>query len=74
LDNIPDIDELFKEYDIITSKPILYKLPVKWHYGRCHNIEDLYIVGGIIADKYPQYSNKYLAQRLRLYADKLSKR
>ena len=59
LDDIPDIDKIFKEYDIITSKPILYKLPVKWHYGRCHNIEDLYIVGGIIADKYPQYSNMW---------------
>jgi len=59
LDNIPDIDEMFKEYDAITSKPIVYKSSIKEVYGRCHNIEDLYIVGGIIADKYPQYSNMW---------------
>lgn len=27
-----------------------------------------------LINKYPQYSNKYLAQRLRLYADKLSEK
>jgi hypothetical protein len=59
MDDIPDMDELFKEYDLITSKPIVYKEPIKEYYGRCHNIEDLYIIGGIIADKYPEYSRAW---------------
>lgn len=36
--------------------------------------DDLYKKLDKLINKYPQYSNKYLAQRLRLYADKLSKK
>ena len=54
LDNIPDIDEIFKESDAIVAKPIVYRSSVKQQYANCHNIEDLYIIGGIIADKYPE--------------------
>lgn len=59
LDNIPNIDEIFKEYDIATSNPIIYKSSIKDEYAQYHNIEDLYIIGGIIADKYPNYSNMW---------------
>ena len=53
LDDIPDMDEIFKEFDIITAKPLVCSSSVKEQYASCHNIEDLYIIGGIIADKYP---------------------
>ena len=59
LDDIPDLDELFEKYDLITAKPIIYKETVKEDYERCHNIEDLYIIGGIIADKYPEHCNMW---------------
>lgn len=59
LDEIPDMDKIFEKYDLITSKPIIYKETVKGDYERCHNIEDLYIIGGIIADKYPEYCNMW---------------
>lgn len=36
--------------------------------------DDLYKKLDKLINKYPQYSNKYLAQRLRLYAGKLSER
>jgi hypothetical protein len=29
---------------------------VKEQYKSAHNVEDLYVIGGIIADKYPQYA------------------
>ena len=59
LDNIPDLDKIFEEYDLITSKPIIYKTTIKEDYNRVHNIEDLYIIGGIIADKYPDCANMW---------------
>lgn len=57
LDDIPNMDEIFSNYDAVCSKPKILKTNVKLQYSFCHNIEDLYIVGGIIADKYPQYAN-----------------
>ena len=59
LDSMPNIDELFEKYDAIVSKPLQYKSSVKQQYSNCHNIEDLYIIGGILADKYPEYCNSW---------------
>ena len=59
MDNIPNMDETFKDYDAIVGKPIQLKVNVRQQYYNCHNIEDLYIVGGILADKYPSYCNAW---------------
>lgn len=59
LDDIPNMDEIFSEYDAICAKSKIFKMSVKNHYTTYHNIEDLYIVGGIIADRYPQYANMW---------------
>ena len=59
LDGIPNLDELFSEYDAIVAKPITLKRSVKSQYISCHNLEDLYIIGGIIADKYPGYTSMW---------------
>lgn len=59
LDDIPNLDEIFNDYDCIVAKPIIFEQPVKYQYGILHNIEDLYIIGGIIADKYPDYANMW---------------
>lgn len=59
LDDIPDIDNIFSEYDAICSEPLMLKINVKEHYNNFHNIEDMFIIGGIIADKYPSYCNAW---------------
>ena len=60
MDEIPNVDDLFRDYDAIIAKPIMYKKStIKQQYNNCHNLEDLYIVGGIIADKYPEYSKMW---------------
>lgn len=59
LDDIPDLDSIFSECDAIVAKPIKLGDSIKQQYARAHNIEDLFIVGGIIADKYPSYCNAW---------------
>ena len=59
LDNIPNLDEIFSEFDCVTAKPKQFKGNIIAQYKLCHNIEDLYIIGGIIADKYPQYAKMW---------------
>ena len=56
LDDVPNMDEIFSEYDAVCSKPNVLGGSVKEQYVTCHNIEDLYIVGGIIADRFPHLS------------------
>lgn len=65
MDNVPDFDEIFKENDVIIGKPIKYARTIKDMYDKCHNIEDLEIVGNIIKEKYSDYYdtyNKYIKQ------------
>ena len=56
LDDVPNMDEIFSDYDAVCSKPNVLGGSVKEQYITCHNIEDLYIVGGIIADRFPHLS------------------
>jgi hypothetical protein len=59
LDDIPNVDEIFSNYDSIVAKPKILKTDVKTQYSTSHNIEDLYIIGGIIAEKYPEQANMW---------------
>jgi hypothetical protein len=59
LDDIPDLDKIFSEYDAIVAKPKVFNNSVKSQYLTYHNIEDLYIIGGIIAEKYPEQANMW---------------
>lgn len=60
LNDIPDMDKIFSEYDAIVGTPIIYDTrTIKQDYANCHNVEDLYLVGGIIADKYPSYAKAW---------------
>lgn len=59
LDDIPNMDEIFSEYDAICAKPKIFEASVKEQYAFYHNIEDLYIIGGIIAEKYPEQANMW---------------
>lgn len=67
MDNIPNMGEVFKTNDIIIGKPINFSYSIREHYGRCHNVEDLNIVEGIIKEKYPSYYNifeRYMNQKM----------
>lgn len=58
-DEIPNIDELLKEHDIILPKPHKFASSIQKQYSSCHNIDDLNLVGEIINDLYPEYSSAY---------------
>ena len=58
LNDVPDINEIFKEYDLITVAPSKTKKEsIREHYYNCHNIEDLEIIEKIVKEKYPEYYN-----------------
>lgn len=59
MDNIPDLDDVFSKSEIIAVKPITFKKTVREQYAACHNIEDLYILSGIICEMYPNYINTW---------------
>lgn len=55
MDNIPIMDDSFKECDVIAVKPKKFNGSIKGHYAKWHNVEDLEIVEYIIGKKYPDY-------------------
>lgn len=55
MDDIPNMDEIFKEYDVILPTPYQLSYNVKTHYFYCHNVLDIDILMDIIKEKYPQY-------------------
>lgn len=56
-DEIPNLDELFKEYDAIMTplSDFSGNGSVRDQYAKYHNVEDLDIVGDIIKNKFPDY-------------------
>lgn len=56
LDEVPNMEQVINDHEILVAKPITFKRTVKEQYALFHNIEDLYIIGGILADKYPNYA------------------
>ena len=59
LDDVPNVNESFKNIELLVAKPLRFKRTIKGQYAYCHNIEDLYIVSGILAEKYPDYVNTW---------------
>lgn len=54
LDNIPNLDEIFKTHDVILPKFELWS-PIYEQYKTSHNIKDFDMVIDIIKDIYPEY-------------------
>lgn len=50
-DNVPNLDEIFQEHDIITARPIYLLYPLETHYSIFHNVEDLNLLDTIINEK-----------------------
>lgn len=59
MDDVPNMEELFKNYDVVTRVPLQLKLPNRNQYGLCHNIEDIDLLGDIIKDKFNDYYDAY---------------
>ena len=62
LDNVPDIEQLFKYFGIILNKPIPLNCPDDGHvmnnrtwYGWWHNIEDFDILEQMYHERFPEY-------------------
>ena len=55
LDNVPNMDILFNEHDVIVAKPLKLNRTVRDQYATCHNIEDMEIVEFIVKHKYQEY-------------------
>ena len=69
MDNIPDIDKIFKDFNVIVAYPLKLIYTVREHYKKFHNIEDLEIVENIIKEKHPEYyetCEKFLNGRIRI--------
>lgn len=52
---LPDIDKLFRKYDIVMTKPEHYPYSLKIDYAACHVSEDLRTLFSIVDDIYPEY-------------------
>lgn len=59
LDDVPNIDEIFKEYDAIVRRPLKLSVNAREQYAKCHNVEDFDLLGDVIKDKFNKYYNAY---------------
>lgn len=59
LDDVPNMDELFKHCDAVACNPLRFKRTVEEQYDVCHNIDDLKILEGIIKEKFPEYASSF---------------
>lgn len=66
MDDIPDMDEVFEDCDMIAAKLRKTKINMREEYKKFHNIDDLNIVENIIDEKYPEYK---VAFRTFLYGN-----
>lgn len=75
LDDIPNIDEIFNEYDIILPKKesVGIKTNILMHYNQFHNIHDLEFVIDIINNIYPSYKEdaEYVINDSFLYCNNM---
>ena len=60
MNQVPDMDDLFQDCDVIVPTPRNLLGGVRGHYDAYHNVEDLDLVGEIIKEKYPSYVNAYI--------------
>lgn len=58
LDDVPDMDEIFKECDAILPTPLRLGTSVRKQYAIYHNIEDLNLIESIVNRLYPSFDTK----------------
>lgn len=63
---IPDLEEIFKDCDLITTKRVIFKNSVIEQYSSCHNLVDIEILDECIKEydsSYYDYWNIFLEQK-----------
>ena len=60
MDDVPNFDELFKDYDIILPKQIKSPFTNAQQYAMYHNIFDLEVISMIIKDLFPKYYDSHI--------------
>ena len=55
VNNIPNLDKIFKNYDIILNNHITLNMTIKEHYYENHNGDDIESILDIIKEKFPDY-------------------
>ena len=69
LDKIPNLNEIFKNYDVVLIDPIKFSNTVREQYGESHNIDDFNIIENVIKNYFHEYydSFKIVSERRYLY-------
>ena len=60
MDNIPDMDEVFRNYDAVAATPMVVKPDVRGQYAHCHNVKDLDIAIDIVRKDYPNLFSAFM--------------
>lgn len=55
-DDVPDMEDIFKEHDIVLFKPAAQKPDTLTSYRLLHNVSDILLITSLIVDKYPSYA------------------
>lgn len=58
-DNVPNMDEIFKKWDCVATRPLNVKNLFK-QYTKCHNNDDLVWLSQIIKRQHPQMFKKFV--------------
>lgn len=61
MDDVPNIEEIFKECDAIIRKPLEFKINNREQYASCHNVEDIDLLGEILKENFNEYYGTYCA-------------
>lgn len=57
-DKVPNMNEIFKEYDIITAIPTELAWDITTHYSKCHNIKDLECLNEVLKEIADEHTNE----------------
>lgn len=68
--SVPDLDKLFRKYDIVLVKPRVYPVSIFIDYSIMHYSDDVREIERIIIEKYPDY--KQSVRRLFYNSNKIS--
>lgn len=63
-DKVPDMDEIFKEYDIIVGNPTIHRKSIANAYSVCHNLDDLDDLDFSVSSVFGEHSQTSQAWRL----------
>ena len=53
------LEDMFKEHNVLAANPLMLPVSVSEHYGMCHNISDMELVKEIVMNLYPEYEHSF---------------